>query len=124
MQGNGNNGFHVKEMALRTPPVSAMEALRRSMANAVAGAVTERDMDEIVKRLKEDAKNGDKKAMALFFKLVLGDGKEPKEEKEPKGMSAVAEAIRDLVDEVRIAKAPPPRSLPRGKRDDDEDDED
>lgn len=123
MQGNGS--FNLKDMAKRTPAVPPVEALRRSMVNALAGAVTEKDMADIVAKLKEQSLAGDKKAMEIFFKLMLGDGKIPEPPAEPKGLNKLAEAIEDLVDEVRIAKAGAPknrRSVLTGP--DDEDDED
>lgn len=124
---SGANGrFSLKELQDKAPAVSALEALRKSMANALSGSVSESDMIGIVGKLKEQALAGDKKAMELFFKLMLGDGKTQEPAKEPQGVQALANSIADLVDEIRISKEDAPKGRRRPvltgpKEDDDED---
>lgn len=120
-----NGRLNLKAMQEKTPVVNPLEALRRSMANALCGSVSENDMTKVVAKLKEQALAGDKKAMEIFFKLMLGDGKTPEPPKEPQGIQALADAIQDMVDEIRIAKAAPPKSRAaaiNAAKDDDDDD--
>ncbi len=118
-----NGRFSLKEMQGKTPAVNPIEAMRRQMALGVTGAVREKDIAEMVEKLKAMAMGGNLKAMEMFFKLTLGDGKSAGEEQQPKGMMALADAVEDLVDEIRIAKAAPPKSRAalNGKVDDDDD---
>lgn len=90
-----------------TPPVNPIEAMKQQIAVAVFGAVKEAEVAELVEKLRSMAMAGDLKAAKLYFDLLL-----PKEQKpappppaEIPGLQQVAEAMRDLVDEIRVTKA-------------------
>lgn len=103
--------FSLKQMQLQTPAVNPVEAMRRQLALGLMGSVSETDMGKLAAKLKEMALGGDLKAMKMLLDLMM-----PKAEKEtppePQGVKALAEALQDLVDEIRIGNA----DAPRGKR--------
>jgi hypothetical protein len=89
-----------------TPPVSPVEAMRRQLQLALFDGVKEQDVLTLANKLKEMALAGDLKAMKMFFELVVG--KEPKAAPPPsdgQGLKMMAEALQDLVDEIRVTKA-------------------
>lgn len=133
------NGFNLQEMKSKTPPVDPAEAIRKAAALGLSGAMKEDDVAAVYRKLKEMALAGDRKAMDMFFKLTLGSGNGAAPAAPPsadggKGMQAMANALRDLVDEIRITKAeqaalanggpPPKNSAARIKHMRDDDDED
>ena len=119
-----NGRFSLKEMAKVTPAVNPVEAMRKAMALGLSGEVKEKDAADLIAKLKEMAMAGNLKAMAMWFKLTMGD----KPMQDDHARLAVADAIADLVDEIRIAKDAPPakpaklRHVSNGPKDDDEDD--
>lgn len=104
--------FSLSALQAQAPAVNPVEAMRRSLAMGVMGALTETDMAAMTAKLKEMALGGDHKAMKMLLDLA-GLGKPaPLAPPEPQGVKALADAIADLVDEIRVAKAPPPKSRP------------
>lgn len=59
------------EAEARTPPVSAVEALKGNLQIALFEGIGEADIAGMVAKLKEKALAGDLKAMKLLFDLVL-----------------------------------------------------
>lgn len=88
-----------------TPPVSPIEAMRRQLATAVFGSVSEKDVLAMTEKLKEMGMSGDLKAMKMFFDLVVGKDVKPTPPPSDAGANQVAEALRDLVDEIRVTRA-------------------
>jgi hypothetical protein len=125
--GNGNGrGTLILDLARQaTPIVNPIQAMRKQLALAVYDNVKEQDISEMMSKLKEMALGGDLNAMKMWMKLTIGDGNE-KAPKEETGVQALAEAVSELVDEIRIAKAEPPRSKTKktGRLLEAEDDED
>jgi hypothetical protein len=105
MSSKNGNGFSLKQMAGLTPPVNPVEAMRKQLALAVFDKVSEKDIGEMMAKLKELALAGDLKAMKMFLQLTVGDSKPEKPEASPKGMQSLADAVQNLVDEIRITKA-------------------
>lgn len=103
---NGNHSLKLDEARKLTPAVDPVEAMRRNLALAVFGGVSEQDVMGIVGKIKEQALAGDHKAQQLLLKLVLGDGKvaPAQASTDGAGLRMMAEAIKDLVDEIRIDK--------------------
>lgn len=113
---SGKNGKLILDDARRlTPPVNPVEAMRRSLALAMFNNVKETDVSALVDKLKEMAMAGDLKAMDMFFKLTTGAGakESPAASGDSAGLRMMADAIHGLVDEIRISKAPPPKSRNR-----------
>lgn len=105
-----NGKFNLKAMKETTPPVNPAEAIRKAAALGLSGAMKEQDVADVYAKLKEMALAGDKKAMEMFFKLTLGSGKGEDGRANPvagegQGMKMMAQALQDLVDEIRITKA-------------------
>jgi len=101
-KGNGNLTLgRAREL---TPAVCPVEAMRRQLALAVFNSVKPQDVLDLANKLKEMAGGGDLKAMKLYFELVLG--KEQKATSAPPaesaGLKMIGEAMRDLVDEIRV----------------------
>ena len=121
MHGNGNGKLILDKARITTPPVSGVEAMRKQLALAVYGNVNDKDVADMMTKLKEMAMAGDLRAMQMWFKLTVGDGKAAAAApQEPAGVAALAEAIEDLVDEIRVAKAAPPKSKRLTTENDDE----
>lgn len=104
--GNGSHSLKLDEARALTPPVNPVEAMRRQLALALFDGVKEQDLLDMAAKLKEMAMAGDLKAMALFFKLVLpADKPAPPPPEAGAGLRMMAEAIEDLVDEIRVTRA-------------------
>lgn len=104
---NGSNGkLRLKDALERTPPIdNPVEALRRQLAMAVFNGVKEQDVIDLAGKLKDMAMAGDHKAIKMYFELVLGKNQTAAPAPaEPKELSALASAMRDLVDEIRVAR--------------------
>jgi hypothetical protein len=104
--GNGRRIPHLAQMRAQTPPVNPVEAMRKSLALALFGGVSEADVQALAVKLKDMAMQGDLKATKLLLDLIL-----PKEQK-PAAQAAdsavggqIADVLRDLVDEIRIGRA-------------------
>ncbi len=97
------NSLRLGEARELTPPVNAVEAMRRQLSVALFGGVKEQDVVDMANKLKEMAQGGDLKAMKMYFDLVLGKDAKPTPPPPPPAVG-IAEALRDLVDEIRIAK--------------------
>jgi hypothetical protein len=93
-----------------TPPVNPVEAMRRQLALALFDGVKEQDMLDMAAKLKEMAMSGDLKAMKMYFDLMLPKEKVAPPPQDGAGLRMMAEALQDLVDEIRVSKAAPPRS--------------
>jgi hypothetical protein len=105
-----NGKVNLQAMKQMAPPVNPAEAIRKAAALGLSGAMREADVGAVYEKLKQMALAGDKKAMEMFFKLTLGNGKEADARSNPGatdagGMKALAQSIQDLVDEIRITKA-------------------
>jgi hypothetical protein len=111
---NGSGKLRLKEARELTPPVNPVEAMRRQLALAVFNGVKEADVTQMVEKLKEQAMGGDLKAQKMFFELIGAMGKQQAAPppQDGAGLKMMAEALQDLVDEIRVAKAGPPRSKP------------
>lgn len=105
MSSKNGIGFSLKNMAESTPPVDPAEALRRQLSLAVFNSVKEADVLAVAAKLKEMALAGDLKAMQMFLKLTVGDAPKAPPAPASNGSAALAAAIEDLVDEIRITKA-------------------
>lgn len=121
------NGFNLKAMQALTPKVNPVEAMRKQLALSVYDNVHEKDIAAMMTKLKEMALDGNLGAMKMFLKLTIGEGndKVPEAPAESPGAAALARAVEDLVDEIRIARAEPPagrRPALKGPRDDDDED--
>lgn len=89
-----------------TPAVNPVEAMRRQLALALFGSVKEQDVLEMATKLKEMAQGGNLKAMKMYFDLVIGkDQKVVRPSGDSAGLKLMAEAMQDLVDEIRINRA-------------------
>ncbi len=101
-----SNGKHrsltLDQARTLTPAVNPVEAMRRNLQMAVFGSVSEADMLAMANKLKEQAMGGDLKAMKLYFELMLGKDQKPAP---PPPTTGIAEALRDLVDEIRVTRA-------------------
>lgn len=105
-----NNGKLTLELARElTPPVPPLEAMRRQLQLALFDGIKEQDVLDMATKLKEMAMAGDLKAMKMFLDLAVGKDQKPAPPP-PSPTAGVAEAIRDLVDEIRISRAGPPKS--------------
>jgi hypothetical protein len=105
--GNGRGTFSLNGARELTPPVNPVEAMRRQLALGVFGAVKEKDVTDLVSKLHAMAMEGDHKAMKMYFELVGVMGKNqqpPAPPAEGAGLKMMAEALQDLVDEIRISK--------------------
>lgn len=107
------NTLRLDEARQLTPPVNPVEAMRRQLALALFDGVKEQDLLDMAGRLKEMAMAGDLKAMQLFFKLVLPAGEKaaPPPPQDGAGLKAMADALRDLVDEIRVNRARDDRAV-------------
>jgi hypothetical protein len=105
-QKNGNRSLTLKEARELTPPVDPVQALRCQLQMALFNGVKEDDVVKMAEKLRDMAMGGDLKAMKMYFELVVGkDRKEAAPPADSAGLRMMAEAMRDLVDEIRIAKA-------------------
>lgn len=117
--GNGRGTLSLERARELTPPVNAVEAMRRQLAVALFGGVKEQDVLDVAMKLKEMALSGDHKAMQMFFKLMLPDGKQPPAPpQDGAGLRMMAEALGELMGEIRAAKARPAAALADSPRDD------
>lgn len=119
------NGFSLKTLQKQTPRVNPVEAMRKQLALSVYDNVTEKDIGAMMSKLKEMALAGNLKAMQMYLKLTIGEGNEklPETPSETPGVAALARAIENLVDEVRIAKATGAKGKrPLAMTDEDDDD--
>ncbi len=106
MRTNGSNqSLTLAEARERTPAVNPVEAMRRQLALALYDAVKPADVVALAEKLKQQAMAGDTRAAKLFFELVIGKDKPGPAPGAERANNQVAEALRDLVDEIRIAKA-------------------
>lgn len=103
MRNGKNDSLKLNEAQAMTPAVSPVEAMRKQLALALFDAVKPRDVIDLAMKLKEQAMAGDLKAAKLYLDLMLG--KDQKPTAEVPGMTLMAEALRDLVDEIRVTKA-------------------
>ena len=104
MRDDEKQRFNLTEMQELTPAPNPVEAMRKQLALAAFGGVSEADMIAMVGKLKEKAMAGDLRAMDMFFKLTLPDKPAEKPVNIEPGLKAVADAITELVDEVRVTK--------------------
>lgn len=109
---NGNKSLSLAEARERTPAVNPVEAMRKQLAVSLFGGVGEKDMVALATKLKEMALGGDLKAAKMLIELVLPKEK-PQAAANDAAANQVAEALRDLVDEIRITKALPPKDAKR-----------
>lgn len=122
-----NYPLKLDEARAATPPVNPVEAMRKQLALALFDAVKPQDVIDLALKLKEQAMAGDLKAAKLYLDLMLGKDQPtppPPAAAESQGLKQLAQAMHDLVDEIRIAKAPPPADAlltHNGVRDDDDD---
>lgn len=105
---NGRKSLTLSEALARTPPVNPVEAMRQQLNLAIFDSVKASDVLDLANKIKEKAMAGDLKAARLYFDLVLGKERKPAPEPSTAG---IADAIRDLVDEIRIARARTDRQL-------------
>lgn len=114
MQSNGNamttkrRTLDLDTARVQTPAPDPVEAMRRQCAVAAYGAVKDADVEAMVTRLKELAMGGDLKAMRMYLEMIGTIGKHQVASQPPAesaGLSMVAGALRDLVDEVRLNRA-------------------
>lgn len=117
------HSLKLNEAREKTPAVDSAEALRRQLSMAVFNGVKESDVVAMVEKIKEQAMAGDHKAQKMFFDLIGATGKAapPPPAQDSAGLKMMAEALTDLVDEIRISKAPGPKSrkqLANGVEDD------
>lgn len=121
--GNGRGTLNLKDAAALAPPVNPVEAMRRQLALALFGGVREQDVLDVAQKLKEMALAGDHKAMQMFFKLMLPDGKAlaSPPAQDSAGLRMMADALRDLVDEIRVSKATEKKQPKRITAEDEED---
>ena len=106
---DGNrNSLKLSEAREATPPVNPVEAMRRQLSTALFGAVKEQDVLDMAGKLKEMAQAGNLGAMKMYFDLVLGSQKSAPPAPaagDGTGLKMMAEALQDLVDEIRVGKA-------------------
>ena len=106
---NGNRrSLNLSEARELTPPVNPVEAMRKQLALALFDAVKPQDVIDLALKLKEQAMAGDLKAAKLYLDLMLGKDSKPvppQSAADSGGLKMMAEALRDLVDEIRIGKA-------------------
>jgi len=108
MRTNGKNQpLKLDDARAMTPPVNPVEAMRRQLAVAVFGAVKEKDLTDMVEKLKSQAQAGDLKAMKMYFELVgvMGKQQAPPAAGDSAAARQIAEALQDLVDEIRVTRA-------------------
>ena len=104
-----------------TPVVSPVEAMRRQLTMAVYGGVSEADVVALTQKLKDQALKGDTKAMKMMFELIGAMGPNAaKPAQDESGLAAVADAITDLVDEIRITRMREGENRGRKNKADDE----
>lgn len=106
------HSLRLNEAREQTPAVSPVEAMRRQLALAVFDAVKEKDLTDMVNLLKTQAQAGDLKAMKMYFELVgvMGKTQPPPPPPQDSGIKQLAEAMQDLVDEIRVSKRPLPEA--------------
>lgn len=103
-----DNPIRVSEARALTPPVDPVEAMRRQAAVAAFGAVTEADVEQLVQKLKELALSGDHRAIKMYFELIGVMGGKPATQAQAAESGAIrlmAQALQDLVDEIRVTRA-------------------
>lgn len=106
---NGIDRVTLDDARELTPPVDPVEAMRRQLALTLFDAVKPDDVLTLANKLRDMAMAGDLKAMQMYLKLVLPKDQAPPRE-DSAGLRLMAEALQNLVDEIRISKAPPPES--------------
>jgi hypothetical protein len=102
-----NGVLNLAEARKLTPAVNPVEAMRKQLALSVYDNVNEKDIKAMMDKLKEMAIGGNLKAMQMYLKLTIGEGNDklPEPPMETPGVKQLAEAIENLVDEIRIAQA-------------------
>jgi hypothetical protein len=106
MREQPNHSLKLDDARAMTPPVNPVEAMRRQLAVSVFGAVKESDIEQMVTKLKDMAISGDHKAMKMYFELIGVMGKQAQAPPPPQSSNTqIAEALRDLVDEIRVTRA-------------------
>jgi hypothetical protein len=99
-------------MEALAPPLPPAEIRRRSLLNAMFGAMSDESMDAIIKKQIEKAEQGDSRAMDLLTKLVLACP--PQAEPLPTAPSGREEVMLTDVREnlVRVIAAEGPQRAP------------
>ena len=105
MSKNGNHhSLSLADARERTPAVNPVEAMRRQILVAVAQSVQPEDVVGVLNTLRERALGGDLKAMKMYLEFTMPKQASPAPA-EAAGLKLMAEALTDLVDEIRINKA-------------------
>jgi hypothetical protein len=106
MQGNGKGTLILDQARRLTPVVNPVEAMRKQLALAVYDHATEKDIGDMMGKLKEMALGGNLQAMKMWLKLTVGEGGEKgASAPEPSAIGRLADSIEEFIDEMRVSFA-------------------